>query len=367
MRAHAASRRAALPATRPAARTNRPRAHGTALAAVALALICALALAACGEKKDTIAPAATKPFTVMLDYFPNADHAPLYAAIANGDFKAGGPGSEARDPGEPRRTAAAAGGGEGGHGDQLRAGSADRARPGAEGGLDRRARAAAADIHHRAAKPAHHDGGAAEGQEGRHGRDPLPGGGAEDRAAERGREPEQRAGSQRGLQPRAGDALGQGERDARRVLELRGDPAGTAAQAPDDDPSGPGGRAELQRAGAGGARRRGAHARAGPAGVPAGAHARRARGARQPGGGGEADHGGEPEPRTEAAAGIDPAHAPGDTPQRRERERALRLAGPQRRGRRSAAGCWRTGCCTANPDATGLPPFTNEYLPGQGL
>jgi putative hydroxymethylpyrimidine transport system substrate-binding protein len=63
-----------LPAVRPAA----------------LALLCALALAACGEKKDAIAPAKTKSFTVMLDYFPNADHAALYSAIANGDFRAGG-------------------------------------------------------------------------------------------------------------------------------------------------------------------------------------------------------------------------------------------------------------------------------------
>jgi len=75
-----------------------------------LALLCALALAACGEKKDTIAPSGTKPYTVMLDYFPNADHAPLYAAIANGDFKAGGlevkPETPA-NPAEPLRLLAA--------------------------------------------------------------------------------------------------------------------------------------------------------------------------------------------------------------------------------------------------------------------
>jgi putative hydroxymethylpyrimidine transport system substrate-binding protein len=70
------------------------RAQTTARVAsiVALALACALALtlAACGEKRDALTPSGTKPFTVMLDFFPNADHAPLYAAMAGGDFAAGG-------------------------------------------------------------------------------------------------------------------------------------------------------------------------------------------------------------------------------------------------------------------------------------
>ena len=37
----------------------------------------------------TAAPSA-KPFSVMLDWFPNADHAALYAAIAGGEFRAAG-------------------------------------------------------------------------------------------------------------------------------------------------------------------------------------------------------------------------------------------------------------------------------------
>ncbi len=53
-------------------------------------LACTLTLAACGAKQDTITPTGLKRFTVELDWFPNADHAPLYAAIANGDFRAGG-------------------------------------------------------------------------------------------------------------------------------------------------------------------------------------------------------------------------------------------------------------------------------------
>ena len=59
------------------------------LAAV-LAVACALALSACGAKQDTITAAHTKSFTVMLDWFPNADHAPLYSALAAGDFRASG-------------------------------------------------------------------------------------------------------------------------------------------------------------------------------------------------------------------------------------------------------------------------------------
>jgi putative hydroxymethylpyrimidine transport system substrate-binding protein len=55
-----------------------------------LAIACALVLCACGAKQDTLTAARTKPFTVMLDWFPNADHAPLYSAIAAGDFRAVG-------------------------------------------------------------------------------------------------------------------------------------------------------------------------------------------------------------------------------------------------------------------------------------
>ncbi|MGZ4294016.1 MAG: ABC transporter substrate-binding protein, partial [Solirubrobacteraceae bacterium] len=52
------------------------------------AFLAALALAACGEKKDSLTPSAaqTQPLNLMLDWLPNADHAGLYAAIANGDF-----------------------------------------------------------------------------------------------------------------------------------------------------------------------------------------------------------------------------------------------------------------------------------------
>jgi len=60
------------------------------LPALLACLICAVALSACGAKQDTVSAASTKPFKVMLDWFPNADHAALYAAIAHGDFRAVG-------------------------------------------------------------------------------------------------------------------------------------------------------------------------------------------------------------------------------------------------------------------------------------
>jgi putative hydroxymethylpyrimidine transport system substrate-binding protein len=56
-----------------------------------LPALCALAITACGTAQNvTTAAASAKRFTVMLDWFPNADHAPLYAAIAHGYFRAVG-------------------------------------------------------------------------------------------------------------------------------------------------------------------------------------------------------------------------------------------------------------------------------------
>jgi putative hydroxymethylpyrimidine transport system substrate-binding protein len=66
-----------------------------------VACVCALALAACGSKQDTLSAPATKPFTVMLDFFPNADHAALYSAIANGNFKTVGLDVRAETPSDP--------------------------------------------------------------------------------------------------------------------------------------------------------------------------------------------------------------------------------------------------------------------------
>jgi putative hydroxymethylpyrimidine transport system substrate-binding protein len=59
----------------------------------ALALVVAAALlAGCGQKSEPTGPGGTtpEPFTVLLDYFPNADHAAIYAAKAHGDYARAG-------------------------------------------------------------------------------------------------------------------------------------------------------------------------------------------------------------------------------------------------------------------------------------
>lgn len=65
------------------------------------ALLAALALTACGEKKDVIQPQGSKRVELMLDYFPNADHAGIYAAQAGGHFRQAGLDVRLRTPPDP--------------------------------------------------------------------------------------------------------------------------------------------------------------------------------------------------------------------------------------------------------------------------
>ena len=57
--------------------------------------------AGCGEKEDALQPSGSKRVTLMLDYFPNADHAGIYAAQAAGDFEQAGLDVEIRQPADP--------------------------------------------------------------------------------------------------------------------------------------------------------------------------------------------------------------------------------------------------------------------------
>ncbi|HWX97357.1 MAG TPA: ABC transporter substrate-binding protein [Solirubrobacteraceae bacterium] len=81
--------------------TKRPSLRPATALLGATAIACALALAACGTKKDATSLPGVKRFTVMLDFFPNADHAALYTAIARGDFRAVGLDVQPQAPAEP--------------------------------------------------------------------------------------------------------------------------------------------------------------------------------------------------------------------------------------------------------------------------
>jgi putative hydroxymethylpyrimidine transport system substrate-binding protein len=69
------------------------------IASVALAT--ALGLTACGEKHDAVTAASPQPLTLMLDYFPNADHVGIYQALAGGDFRAVGLDVKVQPPSDP--------------------------------------------------------------------------------------------------------------------------------------------------------------------------------------------------------------------------------------------------------------------------
>jgi putative hydroxymethylpyrimidine transport system substrate-binding protein len=70
------------------------------LAPLVIALL-ALAGAGCGEKEDVLQPAGSKQVELLLDYFPNADHAGIYATQAAGYFKQAGVDVKIRQPADP--------------------------------------------------------------------------------------------------------------------------------------------------------------------------------------------------------------------------------------------------------------------------
>ena len=70
---------------------------------IAVVIVLALTLAACGEKKETVSgsAASAQPLTVMLDWFPNADHVGIYQALADGEFTRAGLDVHVQVPSDP--------------------------------------------------------------------------------------------------------------------------------------------------------------------------------------------------------------------------------------------------------------------------
>ncbi|HEX2017257.1 MAG TPA: ABC transporter substrate-binding protein [Solirubrobacteraceae bacterium] len=66
-----------------------------------LLLVPAAAVGACGEKHDATGPPGARPFTLVLDFFPNADHAGVYSAMASGEFSRVGLKVTPRVPSDP--------------------------------------------------------------------------------------------------------------------------------------------------------------------------------------------------------------------------------------------------------------------------
>ena len=68
---------------------------------VLLALLAAAGLAACGEREEPESSGSTERVDLVLDYFPNADHAGIYGAIGTGEFSRAGLEVRPRTPSDP--------------------------------------------------------------------------------------------------------------------------------------------------------------------------------------------------------------------------------------------------------------------------
>jgi putative hydroxymethylpyrimidine transport system substrate-binding protein len=71
------------------------------LAIAVLTAVCVIALAACGEKKEPTAAPKHESVRLMLDFFPNADHAGIYAAQGTGAFRRAGLDVSIQTPSDP--------------------------------------------------------------------------------------------------------------------------------------------------------------------------------------------------------------------------------------------------------------------------
>ncbi len=70
-------------------------------AAIVATVVCALALAACGEKEDKLGPSGDTRLTLMLVFFNYSDNSVIYSAQAEGHFKDAGLDEEIRQPPDP--------------------------------------------------------------------------------------------------------------------------------------------------------------------------------------------------------------------------------------------------------------------------
>jgi putative hydroxymethylpyrimidine transport system substrate-binding protein len=70
---------------------------------IPVAAVLSLLVAACGEKQNSITPSAgtAQSLTLMLDWFPNADHVGIYQALAEGDFAKAGLNVHVQVPSNP--------------------------------------------------------------------------------------------------------------------------------------------------------------------------------------------------------------------------------------------------------------------------
>ncbi len=73
------------------------------LSLIAAALLTTLALAACGEKTEslTATTGTAQPVSLMLDWFPNADHVGIYQGLADGAFSSAGLNLSLQIPSDP--------------------------------------------------------------------------------------------------------------------------------------------------------------------------------------------------------------------------------------------------------------------------
>jgi putative hydroxymethylpyrimidine transport system substrate-binding protein len=68
---------------------------------VVLALLTCVGVAACGERKEPTGAPGSEKVDLVLDYFPNADHAGIYNAIDGGQFAKAGLDVKPRTPADP--------------------------------------------------------------------------------------------------------------------------------------------------------------------------------------------------------------------------------------------------------------------------